>query len=186
MAAHQFTLGRASVSLAVLLGLCLLSFLFSLSTGSMPLSFGEVWSALWGSEQGTAATVVNELRLPRALAAMAVGGLLALAGALMQVLLRNPLAEPYVLGVSGGASLAALVCLMMGAGTIVLTLGSFAGALVSMFLVFFLAHAQGNWTPMRLLLTGVIIASGWMALISFTLAMAPDEHLRGNLGDGTG
>jgi len=181
MASHQPTLGRAGLSLSLLAGLCLASFFFALSTGSVALSFSQVWQALSGQDSGIAQTVVNELRLPRALGALATGGLLALAGALMQVLLRNPLADPYVLGVSGGASLAALGCLLLGVGTLGLTLGSFAGALLSMLLVFGLAHGRGSWTPTRLLLTGVIIAAGWGAMISFVLAIAPEENLRGML-----
>jgi iron complex transport system permease protein len=79
----------------------------SLASGSLPLSFADVAGALRPGEPSLARDVIFELRLPRALSAFAVGGLLALAGALLQALLRNPLADPYVLGVSGGASVAA-------------------------------------------------------------------------------
>ena len=71
----------------------------SLAIGSVSLDAGQLWQALSGADNGTAGAIVRELRLPRAAAAFACGGLLALSGALMQVLLRNPLAEPYVLGV---------------------------------------------------------------------------------------
>ncbi|MDH5300728.1 MAG: iron ABC transporter permease [Gammaproteobacteria bacterium] len=181
MAAHQSALARYSLILLTLAALCLGALLLSLATGSVSLSFTDVWWVLLGDESSMAATVVNELRLPRALAALATGGLLALAGALMQVLLRNPLADPYVLGVSGGASLVALLCLSLGTATWLLTLGSFAGALLSMLLVFALAHGRGSWTPTRLLLTGVVVAAGWGALISFVLAVAADNNLRGML-----
>ena len=77
-------------------------FALSLASGSLPLTPSEVVTALTSSAPSFARDVVLELRLPRALAAFAVGGLLALAGAMLQVLLRNPLADPYVLGVSGG------------------------------------------------------------------------------------
>ncbi len=86
----------------------------SLALGSTTLSPGEAWDALWPGPPSLARDVVLELRLPRAMQALSVGGLLALAGALLQVLLRNPLADPYVLGVSGGASVAALLGIMIG------------------------------------------------------------------------
>ena len=107
--------------------------------------------------------------------------MLALAGALMQVLLRNPLADPYILGVSGGAAVGALTAMLLGAGTVWVSSSSFAGAILSIALVFGLARGSGSWTSHRLLLTGVVIASGWGAIISFLLAISPDQNLRGML-----
>jgi len=123
---------------------------------------------------------VRELRLPRAAAAFAVGGLLAVAGALMQVLLRNPLADPYVLGLSGGAACGALAALLIGAAALV-TPAAFVGAGVSTVLVFGLARGSGTWVPARLLLTGIVVAAGWGALIMLMLALAPDAQVRGML-----
>ncbi len=156
------------------------SLLLALTQGSIDLTLGEVWHALW-ADAGLNYTLVTEIRLPRALGAFACGGLLALAGALMQTLLRNPLADPYVLGISGGAAVGALGSILLGLGAIGLLAGSFFGALGSMLLVFTLAYGTGGWTPTRLLLTGVIIASGWGALISFILTISPDANLRGML-----
>lgn len=153
------------------------SMVWSLSRGSLPLSLGELWHA-W-SHPGIAQQLVTELRLPRALSAFAVGGLLALAGALMQTLLRNPLADPYVLGISGGAAVGALVTMLLGLSSLWLTGGSVVGALFSMLLVFSLAHGRGSWTSNRLLLTGVVVSAGWAALISFMLAISTDNTLRG-------
>jgi iron complex transport system permease protein len=113
--------------------------------------------------------------------AFVVGGLLALAGALMQVLLRNPLADPYVLGISGGAAVMALAAMLLGLGAAWVNGGALLGALVSMLLVFGLAHGRGQWTPTRLLLTGVVVAAGWGAVISFMLAISPERNLRGML-----
>ena len=118
-------------------------------------------------------------RLPRAIAAFAVGGMLALAGALLQVLLRNPLADPYILGISGGAAVAALAALLLGLSASGSTLALLGGALLSMFLVFGVSRAGGLWTSNRLLLTGVVIAAGWGALISLLLALAPSAPLAG-------
>lgn len=125
--------------------------------------------------------VILQLRLPRALSAFLTGALLAVAGALMQVLVRNPLADPYVLGVSGGAAVGALGAMLAGLGGAWLTGSAFGGALLAMALVFRLAHGSGSWTPTRLLLTGVVLAAGWGALISFLLSISPNAPLRGML-----
>ena len=156
------------------------SLLFALSQGSVTITLDQLWQGLTRADSPTA-LLLTELRLPRALSAFAVGGLLALAGALMQALLRNPLADPYVLGVSGGAAVGALLAILLGAGSLWIGGGSFIGALGSMLLVFTLAHGRGSWTPTRLLLTGIVIASGWGALINFILAISPDDSLRGML-----
>ncbi len=160
--------------------LALFSIGWSLSQGSLSLSFEQFWLA-WQNPNSLEHQLLFDLRLPRTLSAFAVGGLLALAGALMQTLLRNPLADPYILGISGGAASGALAVILLGLGGLWLTLGSFAGALFSMLLVFALAHERGSWTPTRLLLTGVIIAAGWGALISFMLAVSLDGDLRNML-----
>lgn len=152
----------------------------SLSVGSVDLSLLQVLSALWDPTDSSAA-VVRELRLPRTLAAFACGALLALAGALMQVLLRNPLADPYILGISGGAGIGALLAIFFGFGVAALNGFAFAGALLAMLIVFGLAHGDGSWTQTRLLLTGVMVSAGCSALITLLLAAAPEERLRGML-----
>jgi iron complex transport system permease protein len=153
----------------------------SLALGSVPLSLPDVWGVLTGGGEPLHRTLVLELRLPRSLAAFATGALLAVAGALMQVLLRNPLADPYVLGLSGGAAVGALLSMLAGLGTALVSGAAFAGALFSTLLVFGLAHGTGSWTPVRLLLTGVVVAAGWGALISFILAVSSGEELPGML-----
>ncbi len=89
--------------------------LVALSVGSSAIGGAELLRLLFRPDASTASEVLHGLRLPRAMAAFGTGGLLALAGALMQVLLRNPLADPYVLGVSGGAALGALGARVLGA-----------------------------------------------------------------------
>lgn len=157
----------------------------ALGFGSSRLSPAEIVSALSGGG-GVAGEVVLNLRLPRALAAFAAGGLLALSGALMQVLLRNPLADPYVLGVSGGAAVGALGAMTLGFEPPLVDLGAAGGALFSAALVFGLARrAFARFTAVeaspQLLLVGVVTASGWGALILLILALAPDAALRGML-----
>lgn len=171
---------RAWVLPSLALGL-LCAFFLSLSLGSVPVTAGQLWQIATGGDAGMAGDVVLALRLPRALAAAACGGLLALAGALMQVLLRNPLADPYVLGISGGAAVATLLAMLAGAGSALLELSAFAGALGAMALVFGLSHGEGGRTPTRLLLTGVIVSAGCSAAVSFMLAVASEQSLRGML-----
>ncbi len=171
-------MGRPAL-FVLLLGLAAASLLAALASGSVTLSLAELARAL-GGEPGLARDVLLELRLPRALGAFAVGGLLALAGALMQVLLGNPLADPYVLGVSGGAAVGALLALLLGVAGIPVTAGAFLGALASIVLVFGLAQ-RGERSPTRLLLTGVVMAAGWGAAINVLLTLAPDAPLRGML-----
>ena len=171
---------RAFLILSSLVLLALASFWAALAVGSISVSTRDIVAALLGQDaQG--ADIIRQLRLPRALAGFACGGLLALAGALMQVLLRNPLADPYILGISGGAGVGALFAIMVGLPTLGIDGLAFAGALGAMVLVFGLAHGDGSWTQTRLLLTGVIVAAGCGALISLMLAIAPEDRLRGML-----
>ncbi len=170
-------------ALLILISLTLLA-IFSLGAalmvGSYQVAPTDALAALLGHEGG-GGKVVIELRLPRALAGFACGGLLALAGALMQVLLRNPLADPYVLGISGGAGVGAMFGLLIGLSALGIDGLAFAGALGAMFLVFGLAHGDGSWTQTRLLLTGVIVAAGCGALVALMLAVADEHKLRGML-----
>jgi len=155
--------------------------LVAVAVGSVPIAPADLWAVITGQGSSLHQTLVWELRAPRALAGFATGGLLAVAGALMQILLRNQLADPYVLGVSGGASVGALAAMLAGAGAFMLSGSAFAGALLSTFLVFGLAHGTGSWTPARLLLTGVVVASGWGAVITLMLAVGPKDKLPGML-----
>lgn len=168
-------------TIMVLLSLLSLgSFLLAMSLGSVSMSLGDIWTGFF-DQQGINYSLIHELRLPRALAAFICGAMLALAGLLMQALLRNPLADPYILGVSGGAAVGALLAISAGLGIVLTQISAFSGAFVSILLVFILAHTNSNWTSSRLLLTGVILAFGWNALISFILTVSPGEQLHGML-----
>ena len=172
---------RALLILAVLAGLAILSLALALAVGSVAVPLPAVFAALFGGEGGgTYTDIILNLRLPRALAGFACGGLLALAGALLQVLLRNPLADPYVLGISGGASIGALTAILFGFAALGVHGAAFVGALAAMLVVFGLAHGDGSWTQTRLLLTGVIVAAGCGALVALLLhevAAAPELPL---------
>jgi iron complex transport system permease protein len=151
----------------------------SLATGSLPLTVQELVAALASGEPSLARDVVLDLRLPRALSAFAVGGLLAVAGAMLQVLLRNPLADPYVLGVSGGASVFALLAIMIGLPAAGIDAAAALGAFAACLLVFAIAQGAGGWTPTRLLLTGIVVAAGAGSVVSLLLALSDDTGLRG-------
>ena len=169
------------VPLVVLTVAGLAALALSLTVGSASVAPEALWAVLRGEGDALSQTLILELRLPRSLSAFAVGGLLAVAGALMQVLLRNPLADPYVLGLSGGAAVGALAAMLAGLGGAVITGSAFAGAFLSTLLVFGLAHGTGSWTPSRLLLTGVVVAAGWGAVVTLMLAVSPAERLPGML-----
>ena len=111
-------------------------------------------------------------------AAFVTGGLLALAGSLLQVLLRNPLADPYILGISGGAAFFNLAAILLGISLHFSSGFAFAGAMASMACVFLLAFRRGGWSNQRLLLTGVMIAASWSALISALLSVSSADNIR--------
>ena len=169
---------RALLFLIALALLALASGALALAVGSVRVPLAEVFATLLGNGSNE---VVRSLRLPRALSGFACGGLLALSGALLQVLLRNPLADPYVLGVSGGASVGALLAMLFGFAAAGINGLAFAGALTAMLVVFGLSRGDGSWTQTRLLLTGVIVAAGCGAVVALLLSIAPDQQLRGML-----
>lgn len=158
-----------------------LSLGFGLMSGSLPLSPFEVWSALLGRGDSAAIEVLWQLRLPRVLAAFCCGGLLALSGVLLQALLRNPLADPYILGISGGASAGALAAMLLGASLAAMQLASFGGALLAILAVFGLGFLHGERNIYRLLLTGVVLSAGCGAVVSLLLTLAQGEQVKGML-----
>lgn len=179
---------RAVIILASLVALAGVSILFACGVGSVSLSVQELLSALVEILQGkpsTLAATLLELRLGRALSAFVTGATLALAGVMMQALLRNPLADPYVLGVSGGAAVGALAAILFFTTAWLVDLAAFAGAIAVAMLLFGLAYrdlrgsVNSDGSAPMLLLTGVIIASGCGALVTLMLSIAPDNRLRG-------
>lgn len=173
--------GQKTLIFAGLIGLAIVAMMFALASGSADIGIKDAIDAMLGRAPDTTHSLVTSLRLPRALTAFSVGGLLAIAGVLMQVLLRNPLAEPYILGTSGGAAVAALLAMMLGLGSLVIDVAAFAGALAATLLVFSIAHGTGSWAPARLLLTGVVLAAGFSAATTLLLALTPEQNLRGML-----
>jgi iron complex transport system permease protein len=161
-----------------LIGLALLAlavFTAALLIGTSGVSLHSAFGALTGGGDEAARTVLLEVRLPRLLAAFGVGGLLAVAGVLLQALFRNPLADPYVLGVSGGAAVGALLAMLTSAAVFAIQGGALVGALVAVTTVYLLARGGGT---SRLLLTGVVLASACGAFISVLLAVADSSRVR--------
>lgn len=162
------------------------SLLLALAVGSVPVSFAQLLAALAGHGDGAARDVVWQLRAPRAVAGFTVGAGLALSGALLQGLLRNPLADPYVLGISGGAAVAAMVAISFGLPIGLVQLAAAFGAVVTLGLLFVLARRalirrdalESEQGTTAVLLTGVMIASFAAALLSLVLSLAPDARLR--------
>ena len=162
--------------LMLLVLLAIAVFLAALLIGSSGISLPRALAALAGGGDEVTRTVLLDVRLPRVLAGFGVGSLLALSGVLLQALFRNPLADPYVLGVSGGAAVGALLAMIAGAAALVVQSAAVAGALGAVAMVYLLA--RGGGTP-RLLLTGVVLASACGALVSVLLALADTSRVRG-------
>jgi iron complex transport system permease protein len=159
-----------------------LSIVAGVRFGSVPLTTGEVLAVLSGSGDPIPRDIVLGLRLPRVLLGVLVGGGLAIAGATFQALLRNPLAEPYILGISGGASVGAVLVLAFGwaaAGSWALPLAAFAGAIVAIAMVFGVATSTGRAMDVRvLLLAGVVVAAFFSACITLILSVSPARTIQ--------
>lgn len=158
--------------------LAIFALIFSLLSGSIDISLTQLINQLMNPRDELLNQVLKEIRLPRTLAGFTVGGLLAFSGVIMQVLLRNPLADPYILGVSGGAAVGALSAILLGLSGFLLTNAAFAGALFSVFIVFGFANKFGNWSVTRLLLTGVVVSAGWGAIINILLATSTTNNVQ--------
>jgi iron complex transport system permease protein len=161
--------------------LAFFSMAMGLMLGSVAISPLEIIQQLFNSEPSIQQEIIFNLRLPRVTTAFICGALLALSGLLLQVLLRNPLADPYILGVSGGASLAGLVAMVLGASWFILQVSAFAGAGLAIALVFGLSYRASGWRIENLLLVGVIVSAGFGALITLLLTLAPANDVRGML-----
>jgi iron complex transport system permease protein len=161
--------------MAGLLMLALVVFTAALLIGTSGIGVKGALGVLAGTGDDAARSVLLDVRLPRLLAAFGVGGLLAVAGVLLQALFRNPLADPFVLGVSGGAAIGALLAMLAGAAVVVVQSSAAIGALVAVAAVYVLARGGGT---ARLLLTGVVLASACGALISVLIAVADSARVR--------
>jgi iron complex transport system permease protein len=148
-------------------------------TGSVSLTASQVWSGLLRGDSG-ASPIVRELRLPRALLAFLVGGSLGVSGASLQALIRNPLAEPYLLGLSGGAGFGAVLAIALGlGGAWAVPIMAFGGAIIAIGLVYRLSLVEGRRLDARvLLLAGVVVGAFATAMMSAIIALSDSAQLR--------
>lgn len=167
--------------LLLLASLLALAMLLAVAVGAVPVAPAAIVAALTGSGDPLTRAIVVDLRLPRAVLAALIGAALAVAGTVFQALLRNPLAEPYILGVSGGAAVAAVVVIGF-AGAVaawILPLAAFAGGIGAILLVFRIAASVGSALDTRvLLLAGVVVGAFFNALILLLLTLADVETFR--------
>ena len=177
--------GLCCVILAVLL---VFSVIAGISLGPVNIPFRDVWriifNKLFGSgniddiKTGTQ-NIVWFIRIPRVLLGLAVGGGLTLSGVGMQAFTKNPLAEPYVLGISSGASAGAVLAIIASVvlpwGKMSISFGSFVGALLSIIIVYTLSRSGGDITPIRLVLVGVAVSAIFRALTNFIVYTAPSD-----------
>ena len=167
--------------LIVLFAVAAVTLFVAVLVGSLAIPPADVLRSIFAPASGVVDDVVWKLRMPRALPGFVCGALLAASGVLLQVLLRNPLADPYILGVSGGAALGVLLALSAGAGAALTHAAAFAGAAAAIAIVFALSFRAGDWNLHRLLLTGVVLSAGFGALISLLLTIAPQGQVKGML-----
>lgn len=176
---------------ALIVGLVLFSVvatLIAVSLGSTRLPLGTTAGVIgnhlfpfWIGPVGTPIDnqIIWDLRLPRALLAIIVGGGLALVGTVLQAVVRNPLADPYLLGVSGGAAFGAVAVLVLGSAAVggaPVSVAAFAGGLMASIIVYLLAQRSGRITPTRLILSGVAVAYLFQAGYSYLLLTAPSPQ----------
>ncbi|HEV8469619.1 MAG TPA: iron ABC transporter permease [Candidatus Limnocylindria bacterium] len=171
---------RTALVLGALGGLLFASMLGAILVGAVAIAPADVWAALWGGADQTTGTIVRDLRLTRVFAAALVGGSLAVAGALLQGLLRNPLADPYVTGTSAGASLSAVGAIALGAAAVpaILPLAAFVGALAAAAVVWRLASLGGRTTVLTVLLAGIVLSSFAGGVVTLLLVASDRIALR--------
>ncbi len=175
-------MARTPLRLLLLALLAAAVLLVSIAIGAANIPLGSVVDALAGGGDETARTIVLDLRLPRAITALLVGGALGLAGAVFQALLRNPLAEPWVLGVSGGAAVGAVAAVTLGWGLLAtwsIPIAALLGALLAIGLVLRIAtHAARGLDTRVLILAGLVVAAFFNAVIQLLLSLASGETFR--------
>lgn len=167
--------------LMVLVVILAAALVLALAVGAASIPPGAVMDALLGGGDATTRAIVRDLRLPRAILAVLIGGSLAVSGAVFQALLRNPLAEPYVLGVSGGAAVGAVavIAFAVAAPAWLLPLAAFAGGAGTIALVFRIAGSVSRSLDTRvLLLAGVVVGAFFNAVILLLLTLADVETFR--------
>lgn len=165
----------------VLLALLIISALFSLTTGEFSISLKDVFRLL-NEKEGMDYFVLSELRIPRVLLGFAVGGGLSLSGVILQGIFRNPLVEPYTLGVSGGAAVGVAFVIIFGLqitlGTFVLPIAGFGGAILALVVVGSLGFLRGGVDINKMLLIGVMISFVASSTLMLLMSMSTKDNLQ--------
>jgi iron complex transport system permease protein len=168
-------------SVVVLLLLLAGSILFALMVGEIHLSLHELIT-VFSDKKGIEYTILSRIRLPRIMLGVAVGGALSLAGVLLQGIFRNPLVEPYTLGISGGASLAVAVTIVFGLsmslGAYMLPLAGFVGSVVTVFIVYTLSLGKYSININKMLLLGVMVSFIASSAMMFLMSTTTNENLQ--------
>ena len=168
---------RTTAVFTLLAAVLLVSAAAAVFVGAVAIGPGDVLAALLGSDD-TNGTIIRDLRLPRVLGAALVGAALAGAGVLLQGLLRNPLADPFVTGTQAGASLGAVTAVVLGADAVLMPLASFLGAMLAIGIVWRLARLGGRTTVLTVLLAGVVLTSFAGAVMTLILVSSDRLSLR--------
>jgi len=157
----------------------LLAFYVGISYGTITVPWREIWAIICGDGGGSLhEVIIMKIRLPRVIFAALVGASLSVSGAAFQAVLRNPLADPYILGVSGGAALGSVLAITLGGySLLVLPLSAFCGALIALVAVYMVARSSRGDSH-TLILAGVMVGSLAAALLLFFLWLAPSDSVR--------
>lgn len=170
----------------IMVGLTLLliiSVFFSLSMGELNLGFFDLFRILWHGSESMEYTILSQIRIPRVILGIGVGGALSLSGVLLQGVYRNPLVEPYTLGISGGASLGVAFAIVFGLqriiGSYILPITGFTGAFLIIFLVYTISSRTGRINIQSMLLTGVMVSFIASSAMMLLMAITSSENLHG-------
>ena len=180
MLQKPFIIKRLLLVSFLLLALLILSIFIGLSTGSSGNSANAVFKSLFGMYEADSMlhTIIWRIRLPRVLLAALVGATLSLGGLVFQALLRNPLAEPYILGISGGSAIGAIIGILAGLSRFPgVSLTAFLGSIATLLLILVMSSGQTILKKDSLLLSGVMVNAFCSAIIMFLISMTQDSRL---------
>ena len=169
---------RIGLTIVLICAALILTFVISLSLGAVPLSLDQLWQAFWYRGDPINQTILWQLRLPRVVAAMTVGAALGTSGALLQGMLRNPLAEPFLLGISAGAGLVVIVMVTLGIFQAWIPFAAWLGAILTTAIVYFIARTGNGIAVERLILGGVAISSLFGAVQTTLLLLAEEGRIQ--------
>ena len=166
--------------LAALILLLVISIIISLSSGEVKITLSQ-FPEIMSNKDSLEYTVLSKIRIPRLILAISVGGALSLSGAILQGIYRNPLVEPYTLGISGGAALGIAIAIVFGIHAVsylVLPVFGFIGAIVTLFLVWFLSVRKGGLSINSMLLIGVMVSFVSSSAMMFLMSITTTENIQ--------